>query len=88
MANIILEKIKTVHLREILSLIDYSGLSNSRGAMEDMAEKTHKGLPVELDPDYTGVRKRFVMTAYVIKLRFKTIFISPRITLFPTYLKI
>lgn len=56
--------------------------------MEDMAEKTHKGLPVELDPDYTGVRKRFVMTAYVIKLRFETAFISPRITLFPTYLKI
>jgi hypothetical protein len=48
------------YLRVILSFIDYSGGSNSRGAMEDMAEKTHKGLPAELDPDHTGVRKRFV----------------------------
>jgi hypothetical protein len=29
--------------------------------MADMAEKTHKGLPAELDPDHTGVRKRFVI---------------------------
>ena len=35
--------------------------------MEDMAEKTHKGLPAELDPDHTGVRKSdYATTAYVI----------------------
>ncbi len=28
--------------------------------MEDIAEKTHKGLPAELEPDNTGVRKSFV----------------------------
>ena len=37
--------------------------------MEDMAEKTNKGLPVELDPDNTGVRKSFVILLSSMKKR-------------------
>jgi hypothetical protein len=29
--------------------------------MADMAEKIHKDLPAELEPDNTGVRKRLVL---------------------------
>ncbi len=42
--------------------------------MEDMAEKTNKGLPVELDPDNTGVRKSFVILLSSMK---KEIFFLP-----------